>query len=139
MIELSGSLGTSHTSPAQHRSIYIKYQTEDRGMKDSAPQKQRDLQRLAKAEPSIEHISRAAVLYPRPRELLLHLEVDFRAGVVPKQIEGTLRRLARALLTEDPEARRFYIEAMVSEQHLERERPELSATGSTGSHEDGTT
>ena|GEM_PF-113122 len=119
LLELSGSLGPINTLPSQHRSVCIKYQTLEREMKDSAPQKQRELRRMAKSEPGIEHISRAAVVYPTPRELLLHLEVDFRAGVTPKQMESTLRRLARTLLTQDPEARRFYIEASISEPHAE--------------------
>jgi len=74
---------------------------------------------MAKSEPAIEHISRAAALYPQKRELLLHLEVDFRAGVTPKQVESTLRRMARTLLTEDPEAKRFYIEASIAESQAE--------------------
>ena len=121
--ELSGSVGTISTAPLQHRSVYIKYQTEKREMQDSAPQKQRELRRMAKSEPAIEHISRAAVLYPQKRELLLHLEFDFRAGLDPKEVEGTLRRLARTLLSQDPEARRFYIEASVSEQQAEGSSP----------------
>jgi hypothetical protein len=127
LFELSGSIGPLSTAPAQHRSVYIKYQTEAREMNDSAPQKQRELRRLAKSEPAIEHISRAAVLYPHPRELLLHLEVDFRKGVTNKQMEGTLRRLARALLTHDSEAKRFYIEASFSDQASAQDTTEPSA------------
>jgi membrane protein len=119
LFELSGSLGPINSLPSQHRSVYIKYQTLEREMQDSAPQKQRELRRMAKSEPGIEHISRAAVVYPTPRELLLHLEVDFRTGVTPRQMDSTLRRLARTLLTQDPEARRFYIEASISEPHAE--------------------
>jgi membrane protein len=117
LVELSGSIVPGGGSPAQHRSVYIKYQTQEREMRDSGPQKQRELSRLAKSEPAIEHISRAAVLYPHAQELLLHLEVDFRAGSTPKQMEVALRRLARAVLVRDREARRFYIEASFDE-HL---------------------
>jgi membrane protein len=113
-LDQSTSLGpvslTVSISPERHRSVYISYQLSAESS-DPAPHKQRALRRLAKSEPAIEHISRAAVLYPRPRELLLHLEVDFRSGIKPKQMESTLRNLARALLSSDPEARRFYIEA----------------------------
>ncbi|HET8932667.1 MAG TPA: hypothetical protein VFN67_04465, partial [Polyangiales bacterium] len=85
------------------------------------------LRRLAKSEPAIEHISRAAVLYPQPRQLLLHLEVDFRKGVTDAQMEGTLRRLARALLSHDGEAKRFYIEASVIDQPSAQDTTEPSA------------
>jgi len=125
LFELSGSIGAIDALPAQqHRSVYIKYQTAEREMSDSAPQKQRELRRMAKSEPAIEHISRAAVIYPSPRELLLHLEVDFRASVTPRQMESTLRRLARSLLTQDAEAKRFYIEASICEQPSEATQAE---------------
>lgn len=127
LFELSGSVGSISTSPAQHRSIYIKYQTQDRELNDSARQKQRELRRLAKSEPAIEHISRAAILYPNPRELLLHLEVDFRQGIAAKQMEATLRRLARALLSHDSEAKRFYIEASITDQPSAQDTSEPSA------------
>jgi membrane protein len=123
-LDHSSSLGplsiVANASPERHRSVYISYQLQDRGaaelaeFDDQGPHKQRALRGLAKSEPAIEHISRAAVLYPRSHELLLHLEVDFRSGVKPKQMESTLRNLARALLQSDPEARRFYIEASVA-------------------------
>lgn len=127
LFELSGSLGPIHMPSAQHRSICVKYQRQDREMDDAAPQKQRELRSLAKSEPLIEHISRALVIHPRPRELLLHLDVDFRAGVTASQIESTLRSLARALLTQDPEARRFYIEANVSERLEVTKHPGIPA------------
>jgi membrane protein len=116
LVELSGSIVPYSISPSQHRSVFIKYQTAVTEKRDSASQKQRELRRLAKSETAIEHISRAAALFPHPRELLLHLEIDFRANTSPKQIEATLRRLGRLLLVSDPEARRFYIEASFSDQ-----------------------
>lgn len=127
LYELSGSLTQISATPSQHRSVYISFRTQPREGSDPAREKHRVLRHLAKSEPAIEHIGRAAVLYPRARELLLHLEVDFRVGVSAKQVEATLRRLGRALLTEDPEAQRFYVEAIVSEQPAEREPAELPA------------
>ena len=73
------------------------------------------LRALVEAEGSIEQVEKLTTLYLGPEDVMLAIELRFRAGTTVADIRATLTRLKRAIQDEYPRVRRIYLDSAAIE------------------------
>lgn len=66
---------------------------------------------LSEADPAVHRITRALTMQLGPAEILLTMEIQFRAGLSAEQIQAAIDRLEKAIRTRFPDIRRIFIES----------------------------
>lgn len=85
------------------------------------------LRGIVLAEPAIERVDRMASFYLGPEEVLLAVELRFRAGTAIEEIRPTLARLGDAIRGRYPRIRRIFIDS--SSLHADAMMSERTAGG----------
>jgi len=70
-----------------------------------------DVRRLAAADPAVSAVRTPLTMHLGPHEILLNLDVQFRAGLSAGEIVAAVERLEAAIRSAQPEVRRIFIEA----------------------------
>ena len=73
------------------------------------------LRALVQAEPAVEQVARLTTLYLGPEDVMLAIELRFRAGTTINDIRATLARLKRAIQDAYPRVRRIYLDSAAIE------------------------
>jgi len=73
------------------------------------------LRSLVQREPAVEHVEKLTTLYLGPEDVMLAIELRFRAGTTINDIRATLTRLKRAIQDEYPRVRRIYLDSAAIE------------------------
>jgi len=73
------------------------------------------LRALVQREPAVEHVEKLTTLYLGPEDVMLAIELRFRAGTTINDIRATLTRLKRAIQDEYPRVRRIYLDSAAIE------------------------
>jgi cation diffusion facilitator family transporter len=68
------------------------------------------LRAMVQAEPAVERVIKLATLYLGPEEVVLAIDLRFRAGTPVEEIRATFARLRRAINARYPRVRRIFID-----------------------------
>jgi cation diffusion facilitator family transporter len=69
-----------------------------------------DLQSIVRADPQVAEVGPILSMYNGPQDLLLNLEVEFRAGISADDVQAAVRRIEDAVTARYPEIKRIFIE-----------------------------
>jgi cation diffusion facilitator family transporter len=75
----------------------------------------KELRSLAEAERSVERVEKLTTLYLGPHDVMLAIELSFRAGTTLAEIRETLQRLKRGIQERYPRVRRIYLDSAAIE------------------------
>jgi cation diffusion facilitator family transporter len=73
------------------------------------------LRAMVQAETAVERVEKLTTLYLGPEDVMLAIELSFRAGTTISDIRATLKRLKRAIQDEYPRVRRIYLDSAAIE------------------------
>jgi cation diffusion facilitator family transporter len=73
------------------------------------------LRSLVEAERSVERVEKLTTLYLGPHDVMLAIELSFRAGTTLAEIRETLQRLKRGIQERYPRVRRIYLDSAAIE------------------------
>ena len=73
------------------------------------------LRALVQREPAVEQVAKLTTLYLGPEDVMLAIELRFRAGTTIDDIRATLARLKRAIQDAYPRVRRIYLDSAAIE------------------------
>ena len=73
------------------------------------------LRALVQREPAVEQVAKLTTLYLGPEEVMLAIELRFRAGTTIDDIRATLAHLKRAIQDAYPRVRRIYLDSAAIE------------------------
>jgi cation diffusion facilitator family transporter len=73
------------------------------------------LRAMVQAEAAVERVEKLTTLYLGPEDVMLAIELSFRAGTTISDIRATLTRLKRAIQDEYPRVRRIYLDSAAIE------------------------
>ncbi len=74
------------------------------------PEMIEDLQSIVRTDPQVAEVGPILSMYNGPRDLLLNLEVEFRAGISADDVQAAVRRIEDAVTARYPEIKRIFIE-----------------------------
>jgi cation diffusion facilitator family transporter len=73
------------------------------------------LRAMVQAETAVERVEKLTTLYLGPEDVMLAIELSFRAGTTISDVRATLKRLKRAIQDEYPRVRRIYLDSAAIE------------------------
>lgn len=93
--------------------VFLAYETRSLLVGESDPEVIRAVQRLARAEPTVQHVYRPLTMVLGPDEVLVNVDIQFKPGLSADEIARTIERMEERLRQEHPEITRIGIEVRV--------------------------
>jgi cation diffusion facilitator family transporter len=75
------------------------------------PQAVQSMKRLAESDPNVQRVDRPLTMQLGPHQVLLTMDIKFRAGLSVEEIEHTVDRVEKKIQDKHPDVRRIFIEA----------------------------
>ncbi len=92
--------------------IFLVYETRGLLLGESADAQMVDsIQQLAAENDAVERVFRPLTMHFGPQEILLNLDIEFRAHLGAEELAHAVDRLEKAIREKHPEVRRIFIEA----------------------------
>jgi divalent metal cation (Fe/Co/Zn/Cd) transporter len=66
---------------------------------------------LAQLDPAVERVGRPLTMQLGPDQILVNLEIKFRAGLSVKELEAAVDRIEKSIRSHHPDVRHIFIEA----------------------------
>lgn len=92
--------------------LFLAYETRKLLIGESAERdKVRSIRQLAVSDPDIDEVRGPLTMHFGPDELLVNLDVQFRAGLSSDEVTAAIDRIEDAIQARHPDVRRIFIEA----------------------------
>jgi len=92
--------------------VWLAYETKSLLIGESAlPEVVRDIRRLARSFPEIEHVNEVLTLHMGPEYILVNISVDFRDSITADRVEQLIQEMDQEIKKAHPLVKRVFVEA----------------------------